>query len=484
MQNFGEAKYLIHAQIKANGVVEKPDVVGAIFGQTEGLIGDSSDLRELQKGGKVGRIKVDISSNDGRSNGEVLIPSSLNKIETAILAASLETIERIGPCKANIRVTDVEDVRETKRDRIVDRAKEILSKMFEETDMEDEEIAKTVKRSFGETGITTYQGLSSGPNVRSTDAILIVEGRSDVLNLLDYGIKNSIAIEGTDMPDQIEDICKDKTVTAFLDGDRGGDLILKELLQRANIDYVARAPEGKQVEELDHDEVLEALRKKKPVSQVKKEIRLAKTEKKPKQKTKSKDDEIQEQQEEPVGQPEIEEREEPTKTEVKRKLSKQNNGKRSKILQKAKKGLQKAKKSKNKLKEKKSKDSQTNQKTEKEEYIESETQIAENNADETEYEPETIRELYEETLKSVEGTLKAEMLDGNSQIISEVAVRDLAKNIKEGNGSVKTVIFDGVITQRLLDICSDKKVKRLVGVKMGNVSKKPSDVMALTKKDL
>ncbi|OUJ18943.1 DNA primase DnaG [Methanonatronarchaeum thermophilum] len=483
MQNFGEAKYLIHAQIKANGVVEKPDVVGAIFGQTEGLIGDSSDLRELQKGGKVGRIKVDISSNDGRSNGEVLIPSSLNKIETAILAASLETIERIGPCKANIRVTDVEDVRETKRDRIVDRAKEILSNMFEETEMEDEEIAKTVKRSFGETGITTYKGLNSGPNVRSSDAILIVEGRSDVLNLLDFGIKNSIAIEGTDMPDQIEDICRNKTVTAFLDGDRGGDLILKELLQRAKIDYVARAPDGKQVEELDHSEVLEALRKKKPVSQIKKEIRLSKKSKTPKDSAKEKPPEQDEPElDEPeLDEPELNEIEEKQKTEVQRKLSKQNNGKRSKILQKAKKGLQKAKKSKNKLKTKASQKEQE-KKQEDVDYEDNAEQTTE--TIETEQEPQTIRELYDETLQSVEGTLKAKMLDGNSQVISEVAVRDLAKSIKEGNGSVKTVIFDGVITQRLLDICSDRKVKRLVGVKMGNVSKKPSDVMALTKQEL
>ncbi|RZN60957.1 DNA primase DnaG [Methanonatronarchaeum sp. AMET6-2] len=475
MQNFGEAKYLIHAQIKANGVVEKPDVVGAIFGQTEGLIGESSDLRELQKGGKVGRIKVDISSNDGRSNGEVLIPSSLNKIETAILAASLETIERIGPCKANIRVTDVEDVRETKRDRIVDRAKEILSNMFEETDMEDDEIAKTVKRSFGETGITSYKGLSSGPNVRSSDAILIVEGRSDVLNLLDYGIKNSIAIEGTDMPDQIEHICHNKTVTAFLDGDRGGDLILKELLQRADIDYVARAPKGKQVEELDHNEVLESLRKKKPVSEVKKDIRRGeKTEQKQKE-IKSKEPETEKQtNEQGTVEPEK------TKPEVKHKLSKQNNGKRSKILQKAKKGLKKAKKSRNKLKTKPNNQKQTTQQTQ--EIPETERETAQ--PEEMDQEPQTMRELYQETLQSVEGTLKAKMLDGNSEVVSEVAVRDLAKSIKEENGSVKTVIFDGVITQRLLDICSDKKVKKLVGVKIGNVSKKPSDVMALTKKDL
>ena len=34
------SKYLIRASIRANGVVNKSDVVGAVFGQTEGLLGD------------------------------------------------------------------------------------------------------------------------------------------------------------------------------------------------------------------------------------------------------------------------------------------------------------------------------------------------------------------------------------------------------------------------------------------------------------
>lgn len=37
-EEISTTKYLIHAQINANGIVEKPDVVGAIFGQTEGLL--------------------------------------------------------------------------------------------------------------------------------------------------------------------------------------------------------------------------------------------------------------------------------------------------------------------------------------------------------------------------------------------------------------------------------------------------------------
>lgn len=43
------AKYVVEARFTVEGVVEKPDVIGAIFGQTEGLFGPDLDLRELQK---------------------------------------------------------------------------------------------------------------------------------------------------------------------------------------------------------------------------------------------------------------------------------------------------------------------------------------------------------------------------------------------------------------------------------------------------
>ena len=112
-------KYLIKARISADGIVEKPDVVGAIFGQTEGLIGEELDLRDLQKTGRMGRIEVDMKSNKGKTEGEILIPSSLDQVETAILAASLETIDRVGPCKAKIVLISVEDVRAERKQKIV-----------------------------------------------------------------------------------------------------------------------------------------------------------------------------------------------------------------------------------------------------------------------------------------------------------------------------------------------------------------------------
>ena len=138
-------KYLIHAAITADGIVERSDVVGAIFGQTEGLLGDELDLRDLQQSSKVGRIDADIDSQNGQSFGEVTIASSLDRVQTAILAASLETITRVGPCDATVEVTNIEDVRRAKRRAVVERAKELLVESFDESVMTSSEILEEVK---------------------------------------------------------------------------------------------------------------------------------------------------------------------------------------------------------------------------------------------------------------------------------------------------------------------------------------------------
>jgi hypothetical protein len=256
------SKYLIHANVAADGVVERSDVVGAIFGQTEGLLGDELDLRDLQQSSKVGRIDVTVSSEGGQSFGEVTIASSLDRVDTAILAASLETITRVGPCRARVEVSEIEDVREAKRREIVERAKELLDEAFDESITSSEEIQAEVREAVRVADITEYDGLPAGPRVADADAVIVVEGRSDVLTLLRYGIKNAVAVEGTNVPDTVADLTGRRTVTAFLDGDRGGELILRELRQVGDVDYVAFAPEGRSVEDLARHEVVRALREK------------------------------------------------------------------------------------------------------------------------------------------------------------------------------------------------------------------------------
>ena len=263
-------KYLIHINLTAEGVVEKPDVVGAIFGQTEGLLGEDLDLRDLQRTGRVGRIDVQITSKKGETKGEILISTSLDRAETAILAASLETIDRVGPCMAHVTVESIEDIRVVKRKKIVARAKEILLDRFEEGVIDSDELLDDVRQviRIEKIGSIGDEKLPAGPNVMESDAIIIVEGRADVLNLLRYGIKNAVAVEGTHIPRIVEELCEKKTATAFFDGDRGGELILRELLQVADIDFVAFSPKGKSVEDMARKEVIKTLRNKVPVEYV------------------------------------------------------------------------------------------------------------------------------------------------------------------------------------------------------------------------
>jgi len=258
------AKYLVHADITADGVVERSDVVGAIFGQTEGLLGDELDLRDLQDSSRIGRIDVEIDSEGGQSFGTVTVASGLDQVETAILAAALETIDRVGPCRASISVASIEDVRAAKRRQIVDRAKDLLTSAFDGSVLTSEEIVEEVRQAVRVEDIAEYEGYPAGPRVADSDAIIVVEGRADVLTLLQYGVKNAVAVEGTNVPEPVAELTRQRTVTAFLDGDRGGELVLKELAQMGEVDYVAFAPPDRSVEDMDRSEVMRALREKVP----------------------------------------------------------------------------------------------------------------------------------------------------------------------------------------------------------------------------
>ena len=291
-------KYLIKAHIKADGIIEKSDVVGAIFGQTEGLLGDELDLRELQRSARVGRIEVELESKNGKSEGEITLPTSLDKVETVILAAAFESIDRVGPCKATIVADQVEDVRVVRRKKVIERAKQLLNKIMEEGKIEGESIADNVRQAVQVEEISNFgqDHCPAGPNIEKSDAIIIVEGRRDVLNLLKYGIKNVIAVGGTNIPKTVSELTKERISTAFVDGDRGGELILKELLQTADIDFVARAPATREVEEIPQKLIMKALKNKIPAEQYAEmyDIKFEKKESVPKQPIKSSKKEKQE----------------------------------------------------------------------------------------------------------------------------------------------------------------------------------------------
>jgi DNA primase len=266
-------KYVIHAEAEATGLVEKPDLIGAIFGQTEGLLGEDLDLRELQKSGRIGRIDATMDTKGGITKAHVTIPSSLDMVETSIIAAGVETITRVGPCDAKFNITNIEDVREDKRKAVVDRARQLLKTFMADEMPDSKEISEELREGIRTDNITTLKGLDAGPECENGKEIIIVEGRADVLNLLRNGIKNSIAVGGIKIPAEIVDITKGKEVTVFVDGDRGGDLILKSLKNAGvKVDHVSKAPTGREVEGLARKEIIMSLRRKKDAEEVLKEI--------------------------------------------------------------------------------------------------------------------------------------------------------------------------------------------------------------------
>ncbi len=261
------AKYIIKLTLEADSLVERPDIIGAIFGQTEGLLGQDMDLKELQESGRLGRIDIIFKdTKGGKIKADIIIPSNLSASETSLLAASFETIDKIGYTNAKIELQDVEDVRDKKRSFIEQRSKEILNKFYSKAPDTRETLEK-VEKDMKQKEIKNYNGLTSGPEVDSSNEIILVEGRADVINLVRYGIKNAIEVGGSNVSPHIKNLANKKQVTIFLDGDRGGDLIYKRLKQEIKIDNVARAPDGKEVEELTKKEILQSLKHKKAESE-------------------------------------------------------------------------------------------------------------------------------------------------------------------------------------------------------------------------
>jgi DNA primase len=433
-------KYLISARLSTDGIVEKPDIVGAIFGQTEGLLGDELDLRDLQKSGRIGRIEVEVSSSKGKSEGIVYVPSSLDQVETAILASALETIDRVGPCKARISVDKIEDVRVSKRNKIVERAKQLLNELMKASKTSGGDLTDSVRQSFQMEEVVHYgkERLPAGPNIDDSDAIIVVEGRSDVLNMLKYGIKNVIAVEGTNVPQSIIDLAREKVVTAFVDGDRGGELIIREMLQVAEIDFIARAPAGQEVEELTQKQMVKCLRNKVPADQFAEMFNI--------QQVGGKNGEKKERQDEPRGD---------------RGGRREDDRERSREPREPR---------------------EMREQREPREPREMRGPRPEERPPTRRLSPEQGR--YKEVLDELNNTSKAKLLNGSGNVLKEVHVSKLADTLKESTDGVTVVVLDGIITQRILDLAVEKNINAVVGVKLGNIAKMPTKVNIMTKENL
>lgn len=405
-------KYIVKARFDVEGVVEKPDVVGAVFGQTEGLFGPDLDLRELQKSGRIGRIEINLESKKDKTTGSIVIPSSLDKVSTAIIAAAIESVDRIGPCEAKISLDKVEDVREEKRKAIMTKAKDILRKWVVESSPSTEEVVKEVAGSLRGVDVVEYgpDKLPAGPEVERGD-IIVVEGRADVILLMKVGIRNVIALNGTKVPDTVIKLTKDREVTAFLDGDRAGDLILKELSQVAEIDYVARAPFGKEVEELTPKEIMRALRERVPVNMAK-----------------------------PIERQQFSRPERSESQFGERSYTERAYGPR--------------------------------------EYTPREVPVHA-----AQVEKPNLPSPVFDAAKDLRGTLEAVVFDEAGKELSKMPVSELAEKIPTLD-KAQVVLFDGVVTQRLLDTAASKGIKYVIGDRVSDGAKRPTNVSVMTLNDL
>jgi DNA primase len=264
----GIVKYHVKLKFEVDGLVEKADIIGAIFGQTEGLLGPEMNLNELQKVSKVGRIEVNVDTRSNMAKGDALIPMSTDISTAALIAAAIESIDKVGPFQAKFALVGIDDIRAIKKKVIVDRAKKIVQDWATKTISEGEEMLKDVYDASKPGKLTTFgkAQLACGSGVFDSDWIILVEGRADVINLLRAGFDNAIAIEGAKIDESITKLAEGKRVVAFLDGDRAGDLILKELQGIVKMDRVVRAPPGREVEDCTPLELAEILREVAPVS--------------------------------------------------------------------------------------------------------------------------------------------------------------------------------------------------------------------------
>jgi len=257
----GIVKYHVKLSFDVDGLVERADIIGAIFGQTEGLLGPEMNLNELQRVSKVGRIEVTTTSTENTTNGNVLLPMSTDVDTCALISAAIESIDKVGPFDCSFKLDAIDDVRASKKEDIVRRAKEIKQKWSTKSVSEGDTMLKDVHESIAGK-VTTYgpNKLPCSTGVFDSPWIILVEGRADILNLLRAGFDNALAINGATIDESIKEMCKSKKkIVAFLDGDRAGGMILQELKSVVNVDIELRADSGIEVEELTPQRVADIL---------------------------------------------------------------------------------------------------------------------------------------------------------------------------------------------------------------------------------
>jgi len=451
-------KYMIEGTFSIEGLVDKPDIIGAVFGQTEGLLGDDLDLRELQKNGKIGRIEIDLSQSGSKTYGKIYLPASLDRVETCILAAAIESVDRVGPYEAQFKITKVEDTRAEKRRKLLERAKELVRQLLTTELPDSKELAELVQSEVKASEIASYgpENLPAGPDVAKSNEVIIVEGRADVLNLLRNDITNVIALGGatSNIPKSIINLCNEKDVTLFVDGDRGGDMIIRSIIKVAEVDYIAKAPDGKEVEELTRKEIIKALRTKIPLSQY---LGINKGKQQATQNQQAKNnlakehlpEEQQEQVQEPVEKP-SESSEEPMLKEV--------SDEEPALI-----------------------DQMDFQQDESTHELQSSGSSSAQNPKEPVLKAIVLSQLAK-ALDELSNTLNARLYNSAGEVIygKDIPIRELIPTIQQTNG-IYGVVLNGIITQRLVELALQKGIKALYGLRANPMPKKPADLIIYTK---
>lgn len=424
MPSTGIVKYHVKLKFEVDGLVEKADIIGAIFGQTEGLLGPEMNLNELQKVSKVGRIEVNVDTKVNTAKGDALIPMSTDISTAALIAAAIESIDKVGPFQAKFNLMGIDDIRAIKKKVIVDRAKKIVQDWATKTISEGEEMLKDVYDASKPGKLTSFgkAQLACGTGVFDSDWIILVEGRADVINLLRAGFDNAIAIEGARIDETVTKLTDGKRVVAFLDGDRAGDLILKELHGVVKLDKVLRAPPGREVEECTPIELAEILKDALPIA----EPQSAQ----PAHQHHDRDRDRDRDRRHPRRDREREPREEY------RAPPPQHN-------------------------------EPLPAQPSKEVLAEDKPEIL-----------TAVRDVYPQ----INETLEAVLLDGSMNKLLKVPVSEVIKRLDSAEGG-KLLVIDGIVTQRLVDAADKAGIEYIVGHRTGDL-KKPADIRVRTFGDI
>ncbi|MGI0100471.1 MAG: DNA primase DnaG [Candidatus Micrarchaeaceae archaeon] len=473
-------KYMVEARFEISGLAEKPDIIGAVFGQTEGLLGGGLDLRELQKNGKIGRIEIEAATQGNKTFGKLFLPSSLGRVETCILGATIESVDRVGPFETAFKVNKIEDTRTEKRRKIVARAKDLLKTLLTTEMPDSKEISEMVEVDVKSSVVTTYgtDNLPAGPGIADNNEIILVEGRADVINLLKNDIDNCIAVGGAtgSIPKTIIDLSKSKETTLFLDGDRGGDMILRGLLNVCDIDFVVRAPDGKEVEELTRKDIIKSLRAKVPIDQVIPRLNGDRHSRGHDRHDRSAGFRQQQQQREQKVEPAKEQHDDMRLGGAPRQQERDNSI------------LSPSEISRNLF----SKDRTSSNATIEPMRIDPELGIKDINRDDpggmdaiasieqrgtgTAKEPD---QRYIGSLEELHNTLRGRLYSSGN-IVSEVPIRELIQAIQDTN-NIDAVVFDGIITQRLIELANKRGITAIYGIRAGQVSRMFGGMLLYTK---